>query len=91
MTVDQNIPGKVQAAMDFVQRCNDVVNPISCCTEAKGRPLSPSEQSVFEAALGVLRLYFLGEMDFESPRAGGDNAPADAAKLGQGDAEDADL
>lgn len=62
------VPGRVTAAMGFLCHCRQITDP--CCPESavrNARALTPSEQATANAALGLLRSYFLGEADMGGP------------------------
>jgi hypothetical protein len=59
------IPGRIEAAMRYVEHCRTLTEAINCCGgSTQGRELTASERAAYEAALGAMRLYFAGEMDF---------------------------
>lgn len=59
------VPGRIDAAMRFIEHCRYLTEAISCCGgSTQGRELTTSERAAYEAALGAVRLYFAGEMDF---------------------------
>lgn len=68
-------PGRVEAALDFINTCKQITDPSKGCSSCQsdsvpagpGRPLTPSEQNVYEASLLMLRLYFTGEINMSSP------------------------
>ncbi len=59
------VPGRIEAAMRYVHHCRLLTEAIHCCGgSTQGRDLTASERAAYEAALGAIRLYFAGEMDF---------------------------
>ena|SRR5688572_10366088 len=59
------VPGRIEAAMRYVHHCRLLTEAIHCCGgSTQGRDLTASERAAYEAALGAIRLYFVGEMDF---------------------------
>lgn len=67
----RTIPAKVAAAMEYLKFADQLRNPPAYFdgTRPESRDLSKKEQAVYDAALEVLRTYFMGEQDFE-PGAG---------------------
>ena len=66
--VFDEIPGRVTAAMGFLCHCKQITDP--CCPDSavqNARPLTASEQATADAALGLLRSYFLGDADLGGP------------------------
>ncbi|MCC6230053.1 MAG: hypothetical protein IT432_12620 [Phycisphaerales bacterium] len=66
--VFDEIPGRVTAAMGFLCHCKQITDP--CCPDSavqNARSLTASEQATADAALGLLRSYFLGEADLGGP------------------------
>lgn len=62
------VPGRVDAAMQYVRHCQNLTDPDGCCgTSRPGRELSAPEQAAYLAALDALRMYFTAEMDFGGP------------------------
>lgn len=62
---DMRVPAQVEVAFDILRWANAVQVPVRSFSEnAVGRELTAKENSVYEAALEVLRLYLTGEMDF---------------------------
>lgn len=62
------IPGRVTAAMGFLCHCKEITDP--CCPESavqNARGLTASEQATADAALSLLRSYFMGEADLGGP------------------------
>jgi hypothetical protein len=59
------VPGRIDAAMRFVEHCRMLTESVHCCGgSTQGRDLCASERAAYEAALNAMRLYFAGEMDF---------------------------
>lgn len=63
MDNDTDIPPRVIASMKFIDTCNTLTEP--CCWGRPGRILTKHEARVHNAALEVLRMYFIGEMDYQ--------------------------
>ena len=67
------VPAKVEAAQSYLHyaamlRLNSGNGPaLSGDMPRDERELSRKEQVVYDSALDVLRMYFQGEMEFESP------------------------
>lgn len=62
------VPGRVDAAMQYVRHCQTLTDPDGCCgTSRTGRELSAPEKAAYLAALDALRMYFTAEMDFGGP------------------------
>lgn len=57
-----DMPGRVRAALEYLQYCLTATHPYDCTTERT--QLGQPESAVRHAALDVLRLYFSGEMDY---------------------------
>lgn len=68
ITVHQSVPAKVCAAFDVVRFMDSVMSPPTCAHHGypvcEGRKLASNEQTVYNSALEVMRLYFSGECDF---------------------------
>lgn len=60
------IPPRVQAALNYLGHCRERTHTCDPLVPAVG--LSKRERAVEDHALGVLSLYFMGEMDFVEPR-----------------------
>lgn len=56
------MPGRVRAALEFLDYCVSATQSFDCSTQPQ--ELSRHETAVRDAALDVLRLYFMGEMDY---------------------------
>lgn len=72
VTMPVAIPGRVQAAMNFLHFAEMRRNPppsFDGMRSSEPRELSPMEERVYSNALKVLSDYFTGEMDY------GDTAP----------------
>lgn len=69
------VPGRVEAALSFLGHCRWVE-----MDDTARRELTPEEAGVRRAALEVLRLYFVCEMDF------GDAPPSRHGRDEDGDA-----
>lgn len=77
------MPARVTAAFTFLGYCESVTH--QCDPTTARYELSPTEVKVKLAALEVLRLYLVGEMDFGDapalPRNPGDNGDEGASQL----------
>ena len=60
------LPVKVQAAMQFVAAMDDITRMSPTFDGSRGsiREMTMVEESAYESALMVVRLYFRGEMDY---------------------------
>lgn len=56
------MPGRVRAALEYLGYCVSATQVYDCTQERN--ELTEPEAAVRHAALDVLRLYFLGEMDY---------------------------
>lgn len=73
------MPGRVRAALEFMDYCVSATQSYDCSMQRQ--ELSTREIAVRDAALDVLRLYFMGEMDYgdappRPPQDPPDDAPA---------------
>lgn len=91
---DPVVPTRVQVALQFVERCQNITDPgaFCGCRESAGRDLVPGEKAAFEASLTTIRLFVSGEMDYADARpqedaadkpSAADNPPSAPARLGR--------
>lgn len=85
------VPGRIDAAMRFVEHCRLLTEAVHCCGGSKeGRDLTASERGAYEAALNAMRLYFAGEMDFGGAPMRTPDAPSQPAQAPVSDNADKD-